>query len=583
MIIWNQLQCSGTGRVTRRWTLSHLSPKGEACGPRTRRRVTVGWMSRSLAWLSVVLAAAMIWPQPATCAEPQKSSWEDFWKTENRLRSHGKIPMESVDIGSHRQLFVDNYVLEFTENLKRTLHQPIKHPENPVIRPTKPWEAKGLHWASIIYDAEEDVYKAWYLAIHGLCYATSEDGIHWKKPELGIREWRGATENNLIRPYVTSPTIIKDPFASDPSRRYKCFALERDPMYAMYVSFSPDGIHWTRKPEPVLSYQDDPGMNDRPNMMQDLARRRFLAFTKREMINPFGRGDWGFIHRCRAVSISEDFKGWSTPVIALHPDDQDPPTLQIYGLSAFNYEGQYLGLMGAYHSGQTGREERTTDVQLVTSRDGEVWWRAGHRQTFIPVGPDNAWDRFNVHPNNCAPIVHEDALWIIYSGSGDQRHRRGPTPENRRKPPWNAPGHPPDKPLPAGTPHSGVGIASLRLDGFVSLDAGSQPGCLFTRPLIFDGDHLRINADAADGCIRAELFEATRHQSPSVSNSPAWNWQIGDPIPGYTLQECIPFKTDSTNGVIRWENNETLESLAGKKLVIRFQLRNASMYSFWIR
>src|SRR5207249_3071350 len=182
-----------------------------------------------------------------------------------------------------------------------------------------------------IYDKEEKLFKAWYLTAAGLAYGTSRDGIHWQKPSLGIREWQGGTANNLVRPVIVSPTTIKDPYETNPERKYKMFALESPP-FGMYVAFSPDGTRWRRRDAPVLTSANDPEINDRPTMMHDLERRRYIALTKREMINPYGRGDWGFIHRCRAVSVSQDFEHWTDPVLTLRPDDADPPDLQIYGL-----------------------------------------------------------------------------------------------------------------------------------------------------------------------------------------------------------------------------------------------------------
>ncbi|PYV11380.1 MAG: hypothetical protein DMG07_19385, partial [Acidobacteria bacterium] len=196
-------------------------------------------------------------------------------------------------------MFVDAYVIEDMDHLTRNLHQPVKHEANPVLKADRPWEG-SIDWASVIYDKEEKLFKAWYLTAGGLAYGTSRDGIHWQKPSLGIREWQGGTANNLVRPVIVSPTTIKDPYETNPERKYKMFALESPP-FGMYVAFSPDGTRWRRRDAPVLTSANDPQINDRPTMMHDLERRRYIALTKREMINPYGRGDWGFIHRCRAV------------------------------------------------------------------------------------------------------------------------------------------------------------------------------------------------------------------------------------------------------------------------------------------
>src|SRR5262249_10223196 len=227
-------------------------------------------------------------------------------------------------------------------------------------------------------------------------------------------------------------------------------------------------------------------------------------------------------------------------VLTLRPDDMDPQDLQVYGLVGFNYECQYLGLADIYSSRASGPMQRTVETQLACSRDGEVWWRAGDRRTFIPLGPEGSWDRFGVYPNNCAPIRVGNELWIYYDGDS-RRHQTGQVPRQRRGEPWFAPGHAEDPPLKPGVPISGLGLARLRLDGFVSVDAGPRPGRLLTRPLLFAGRDLHVNADSLKGNIRVEILEV----EPVSSEDPGWNWEIGKPAPGFDLSACIPLEANS--------------------------------------
>ncbi len=64
-----------------------------------------------------------------------------------------------------------------------------------------------------------------------------------------------------------------------------------------------------------------------------------------------------------------------------------------------------------------------------------------------------------------------------------------------------------------------MGVAKLRVDGFVSIDAGPRPGRLRTRPLLFQGRELHVNVNAGQGSLQAELYEARR--VPDYSNSPS--------------------------------------------------------------
>ena len=63
-----------------------------------------------------------------------------------------------------------------------------------------------------------------------MCYAESDDGVHWTKPDLGLVEYNGGTRNNicLIEGEPRSLTLVNDflsvlhePDDPDPSRRYK--------------------------------------------------------------------------------------------------------------------------------------------------------------------------------------------------------------------------------------------------------------------------------------------------------------------------------------------------------------------------
>jgi hypothetical protein len=119
---------------------------------------------------------------------------------------------------------VDNYVIEHMDDLTRTVHSPARHEANPVLRADRSWEGE-IEWASVIRDDQEGLFKAWYLTFAGLAYVTSKDGIHWNKLSLGIVEWSERKDTNLVRGRMVSPTTLKDPYETNPARKYKMFAL----------------------------------------------------------------------------------------------------------------------------------------------------------------------------------------------------------------------------------------------------------------------------------------------------------------------------------------------------------------------
>ena len=130
-----------------------------------------------------------------------------------------------LNIGQVPQLFFDNYMIEMVNFLTRTMHQPEKHAENPLIKKDKPWEQQvffrtntwNVHW-----DGHEQIFKCWYQDLgwdydafinmkasednllhwdfhkttdHRYLYSESKDGIHWEKPELDYRTIDGRKTN----------------------------------------------------------------------------------------------------------------------------------------------------------------------------------------------------------------------------------------------------------------------------------------------------------------------------------------------------------------------------------------------------
>src|SRR6185503_10107187 len=110
-----------------------------------------------------------------------------------------------------RQLFVDDHLIAST-NLKRVIHAATKYEYNPILLPVKPWEGQyTLLYGTVIRDEQEGIFKAWYSTMNHfryeknvfpestyLCYATSRDGLRWDKPALGLIDYRGSKENNIV-------------------------------------------------------------------------------------------------------------------------------------------------------------------------------------------------------------------------------------------------------------------------------------------------------------------------------------------------------------------------------------------------
>ena len=115
-----------------------------------------------------------------------------------------------------RYLFLDLHHITRIEGLYRRMHQPQRHPENPILRGENPWERVASLYGTVLYDPHDLLFKMWYLTgpyvdgmvmvrqrkalgnITLLAYATSIDGVHWEKPILNQVDFEGSTANNLI-------------------------------------------------------------------------------------------------------------------------------------------------------------------------------------------------------------------------------------------------------------------------------------------------------------------------------------------------------------------------------------------------
>ena len=106
-------------------------------------------------------------------------------------------------------------------------------------------------------------------------------------------------------------------------------------------------------------------------------------------------------------------------------------------------------------------------------------------------------------------------------------------------------------------------LATLRRDGYVSLDAGEQTGHLVTLPVRFQGEKLSVNMATTKGSLRVELQDAA-----------------GKAIPGFTVADCKPLSADSVEQSVRWRNQDMIAPLAGKTVRLRFELTHSSLYAF---
>jgi hypothetical protein len=183
------------------------------------------------------------------------------------------------------------------------------------------------------------------------------------------------------------------------------------------------------------------------------------------------------------------------------------------------------------------KRPKVNEVCVGFSRDGFHWSRPD-RRAFCPVSEDpKAWNYGNVQSAGGCCLVVGDKLHFYVGGT---RQGGGADPNN-------------------------TGLAILRRDGFTSMDADANGGTLTTRPVVFTGSHLFVNADAPKGRLTVEILDGA-----------------GRIIAPFNRTDCRTMSGDSTKREIRWDSAKDLSALAGRPVRFRFHLSAGSLYAFWI-
>lgn len=465
-------------------------------------------------------------------------------------------PVDSADwpvnIAGERQFFIDDYLIATCDNLRRTVHQPRKHPENPIIVPDQPWEGKrGIGVGTVIRDPNSGEFRMWYYTNHGefvtadgrttataLLYATSPDGIRWTKPQMNVCTWKGSTANNILDPELP-PRMMYEPEEADPQRRYKIFWGSRKEGSDLYKGFyrlatSPDGIHWTKHAEMIVPMAKHPKAGYR-------GKQRGFGGSA-DFDHKLGRYIWHgkvFVagRRARAMMESDDLIYWTPPRVILCADKEDPPDTQIYGIHPIRYESIWIAPLRVYH----WTDFKRVDLQLAHSRDGRHYARTAGRQVFMPNGPsDDGWDSDYIGLSGGVYVDMGEELWIYYLGS--RNPARGHDNWQHR-----------------------IGLAIMKRDRFVSMDGLQNDGDLTTRLLGYAGERLHINADAAGGRIRIAVLD-----------------EAGKPLPGADTADCVPCTVDSLDHIVEWKEVKALDPKKHPRIRLRITLRQAALFSFWI-
>jgi len=488
---------------------------------------------------------------------------------------------EPLHIGSNRELFVDDYLIDkLSGKAEQRLHQP--QIKEIVMTHDMPWEGSGSGYHSIFRD--EDLYrmyyKSWQLTVtpdgkvntgeHPLfcCYAESDDGIHWRKPELGLHEFNGSKANNIVIPHTNMgnlkpdgghPAVFKDdnPNAAADAK-YKAVVRSRGAKGLLALK-SPDGFRWSPMADaPVIT----DGAFDSQNLaFWDAHSGVYRAYWRYFTGGVTDEKNWKPTgDRAIRTATSKDFIHWENQQDLSYVDS---PSEQLYTNQVKPYHRAPQLLIGfptryvernwsesmRQLPERENREWRAkasqrygtaiTEGLFMSSRDGTKFKR--WNEAFLPPGIERVgtWN-----------YGHQYIAWHVVETKSDLEGAPNELSFYATESYWTG-------------KSSVVRRYTLRLDGFVSIHAPMKGGELITKPLTFKGSQLIMNfASSAAGGIQVEIQD-----------------EAGKPIPGYTLADAEPQFGDSIERAVTWKSGSDVGKLAGQPVRLRFVLNDANLYS----
>jgi hypothetical protein len=442
-----------------------------------------------------------------------------------------------IAIGTRVEMFVDDRLIDpaLTRALTHELQTPIRR--EVVLTTDKPWEGIASAYFTVFQDGAR--YRMYYRgSVPGedhsenqvTCYAESADGIHFQRPSLGLHEFAGSKDNNIILRGVSShnfaPFLDSNPDAK-PEERYKALAGLGGELFA-YASA--DGINWRKMQDaPVMT----DGTFDSLNIgFWDEAGQCYRAYSRY-----FDQGGYA---GARAVqnSTSLDFVHWTAPQPNRYA--ADAPTEHFYTSATIPCPGaphHLLAFPMRFVPDRTKIPEATeagvSDAVFMTSRDGQLWDRS-FLEGWVRPGTDQrnwthrnnmpAWGIVQTAPDEFSLYVSEHYFW----------------PDNRLR------------------------RLTVRRHGFASMHAGAAEGEFTTRALTFTGQRLLLNyATSAAGSVRMEIQD-----------------EHGAAIPGFSLAESEVLFGDELDGSAQWKSTSDVSGLIGTPVRLRFVLRDADLFAF---
>ena len=499
-----------------------------------------------------------------------------------------------IEIGTRKQLFIDQRFIQDSEDVSLTMNPPYMG-EDPVLIPDRPWEVRIGGYNTVI--KEDGLFRMWYDftppendpsgITRGVAYAESNDGINWVKPDIGLVEICGNKNNNVVIPRIPNAprgeteggTVLLDTNPDClPDERYKFWTkirgipdedTARGMTGAFWQMYSSDGIYWNVYPDRIdtaaCDTQNVPFWDDRINKYVGYGRTRnpykgfkvrgvgriestnFHDWSEMEEVFRAEEDDWRMIPSPECADRIGGYVDVYTNAASKYPYAEDVYLM----LPSFLYHWECVELVSGH--GDEAQDMHinypdTSDIRLLTSRDGISWDQAPGKQPFLRIGLSGGSRSRQLYT---APgfIRVKDELWNYCYGSNKNHSGQFDTGTSDNT---------------SDRIKEGIFINKSRLDGFISVDLPYGGGWILTPPIKFTGTELELNIDtSAGGLASVEIQDIN-----------------GNIIDGFSNDECEPINGNSTSMKVRFKNNKNLLNLSEKPIRIKVTAYDTKLYSF---
>ena len=477
-----------------------------------------------------------------------------------------------------------NRIFEAPEGVKLAV-QPARK-VGPFFSRERPWEERSInHSATMVLD--NGTYKMWYLsmgepssddATSFVCYAESSDGHNWARPDLGLYEYRGSRQNNILFPtdHFFLESVFIDPTAPA-SERFKAISatlmylhngvpvpgmnkkklrellretanlgdvgtpeeiMRREWVMEQHIrgAVSADGLNWRILDEPLLGWHKDQSAFDSISVGGfDVDTGEYVAYLR------------GIVDRRRSVRRTggPKFGDWPKPNFVFMADSEDEPTTTVYQHCYTRMPGHGMRVLFPSMYYQLDEE---LDIHLATSRDGHIWSRP--ERTPIITRERNDGGRYaclyafpNLMPFN-------DEEWCLPFLAYNKRHV------------YTAPK---DKPFPN---EGEYWWAVWKQNRLVALEAPVQ-GRVTMVERELSGEELRLNFQTEpDGWVKVEVVGL-----PTTPPSYSLAYE------GFGFEEADALSGDHLSHPITWNGSSDVSRFKGQKVSFRLTMSRAKVFA----